>query len=74
VVAAQRRGGERVQALTGRRCRSAGRGLVTGVEAGEGPREERTKWARQAPPAQWGAVEVRPGATHYADGAWHLNA
>ncbi|WP_432565290.1 YciI family protein [Kineococcus sp. SYSU DK003] len=29
------------------------------------------EWAKQAPPVQWGAVEVRPGAVHYADGAWH---
>jgi hypothetical protein len=27
-------------------------------------------WARQAPALQWGAVEVRPGATHVVDGAW----
>src|ERR671913_2278611 len=24
------------------------------------------EWARKAPPAQWGAVEIRPGATYYA--------
>lgn len=27
-------------------------------------------WARQAPSIAWGAVEIRPGATHFADGAW----
>jgi hypothetical protein len=28
-------------------------------------------WARQAPPAKWGTVEVRPGAVHLDDtGAW----
>lgn len=27
-------------------------------------------WARQAPSVAWGAVEIRPGATHFADGAW----
>ncbi|WP_125772732.1 YciI family protein [Antribacter gilvus] len=27
-------------------------------------------WAQKAPSAQWGTVEVRPSATHYADGAW----
>ena len=27
-------------------------------------------WARQAPAAEWGAVEVRPGATRYAQGGW----
>ncbi|WP_432509746.1 YciI family protein [Kineococcus sp. SYSU DK001] len=31
------------------------------------------EWAKQAPPVQWGAVEVRPGAVHYRDGAWHGN-
>lgn len=31
-------------------------------------------WARQAPPLAWGAVEVRPGATHTVDGAWVPNA
>lgn len=31
-------------------------------------------WARRAPAAQWGAVEVRPGAVHYADGTWQPNA
>lgn len=32
--------------------------------------EAAIKWARQAPPAQWGAVEIRPGASHVVDGAW----
>ena len=27
-------------------------------------------WAQQAPPASYGHVEIRPGATHFADGAW----
>ncbi|MBN9154852.1 MAG: YciI family protein [Microbacterium sp.] len=27
-------------------------------------------WAGRAPSVEWGAVEVRPGATHFADGAW----
>ena len=31
-------------------------------------------WARQAPPVHWGAVEVRPGAVFYRDGAWRPNA
>ena len=24
-------------------------------------------WAREAPPVRWGAVEIRPGATHTVD-------
>jgi hypothetical protein len=28
------------------------------------------EWARLAPPAQWGSVEIRPSATHTVDGAW----
>lgn len=28
------------------------------------------EWARQAPPVEWGAVEIRPGATHTVDGVW----
>lgn len=28
------------------------------------------EWARQAPPAQYGVVEVRPSATHVVDGKW----
>ncbi|WP_111765755.1 YciI family protein [Nakamurella deserti] len=31
-------------------------------------------WAQQAPSVEWGAVEVRPGAVFYADGAWRPNA
>ncbi|WBU37212.1 YciI family protein [Homoserinibacter sp. YIM 151385] len=31
-------------------------------------------WARQAPPVAWGAVEIRPGATHTVDGTWVPNA
>lgn len=27
-------------------------------------------WAAKAPSVQWGTVEVRPSATHFADGAW----
>ncbi|MBL0888239.1 YciI family protein [Myceligenerans indicum] len=27
-------------------------------------------WAAKAPSVQWGAVEVRPSATHFAHGAW----
>lgn len=27
-------------------------------------------WGRQAPAISWGAVEVRPGATHTVDGKW----
>lgn len=27
-------------------------------------------WARQAPSAHYGHVEIRPGATHFANGAW----
>lgn len=32
------------------------------------------KWARQAPPAKWGAVEIRPGATHTVEGVWVPNS
>ncbi|RJK94748.1 YciI family protein [Vallicoccus soli] len=32
------------------------------------------EWARRAPNAAWGAVEVRPGATYWADGSWRPNA
>jgi hypothetical protein len=28
-------------------------------------------WAAKAPAVGWGAVEVRPVATRYVDGAWH---
>jgi len=31
-------------------------------------------WGRQAPAIGWGAVEVRPGATHVVDGVWTPNA
>ena len=27
-------------------------------------------WASRAPSAEWGAVEVRPSATRFVDGAW----
>lgn len=30
-------------------------------------------WAGQAPPVHWGAVEIRPGATHAVDGVWVPN-
>ena len=32
------------------------------------------QWAGQAPSVGWGAVEVRPGAVYYSDGAWRPNA
>jgi hypothetical protein len=28
------------------------------------------EWAGRAPSIAWGAVEIRPTATHFADGAW----
>lgn len=28
------------------------------------------EWARQAPPARWGTVEIRPGAVHLDHGRW----
>lgn len=28
------------------------------------------EWATRAPSAQYGHVEIRPGATHFAGGAW----
>lgn len=28
------------------------------------------EWARQAPPASWGTVEIRPGALHLEAGTW----
>ncbi|MDC7122264.1 YciI family protein [Cellulomonas fimi] len=31
-------------------------------------------WAKRAPSVGWGAVEVRPGATHTVDGVWVPNA
>lgn len=30
-------------------------------------------WARKAPSAEWGAVEIRPGATYTVDGVWVSN-
>lgn len=27
-------------------------------------------WARKAPAIEWGAVEIRPSATRFVDGAW----
>ena len=30
-------------------------------------------WASQAPPVEWGAVEIRPGATYTRDGVWVVN-
>lgn len=30
-------------------------------------------WAREAPPAHWGAVEIRPGAVHTVEGVWTPN-
>ena len=32
------------------------------------------EWAGQAPSLSWGAVEVRPGATHVVNGVWTANA
>lgn len=31
-------------------------------------------WAGRAPSLAWGAVEIRPGATHVVDGAWVPNS
>jgi hypothetical protein len=31
-------------------------------------------WAREAPSLSWGAVEIRPGATHVVSGTWTANA
>lgn len=31
------------------------------------------EWARQAPSIWWGAVEIRPGATHTVAGTWVPN-
>ncbi|MCR5976618.1 YciI family protein [Gordonia jinghuaiqii] len=31
------------------------------------------EWARQAPPIDWGVVEIRPGATYTVSGAWTPN-
>ncbi|WP_353826538.1 YciI family protein [Agromyces sp. SYSU T0242] len=30
-------------------------------------------WARKAPPLQWGAIEIRPGAVYTVAGAWNPN-
>ena len=32
------------------------------------------QWAAKAPSVAWGAVEIRPGAVFYSDGAWRPNA
>lgn len=32
--------------------------------------DEALAWAKQCPSLPWGAVELRPTATHFADGAW----
>ncbi len=32
--------------------------------------DEAITWASQAPSAGWGAVEIRPSATRFIDGAW----
>ncbi|MGH3252024.1 MAG: YciI family protein [Trebonia sp.] len=32
------------------------------------------EWGRQAPSLAWGAVEIRPGATHTVDGVWQPSA
>lgn len=32
------------------------------------------EWGRQAPSIWWGAVEIRPGATHTVAGVWVPNA
>ena len=31
------------------------------------------EWAARTPSIEWGAVEIRPGATHVVDGAWTAN-
>ncbi|GAA0626595.1 YciI family protein [Kribbella sandramycini] len=31
------------------------------------------RWGREAPPVQWGAVEIRPGATYTVEGVWTGN-
>ncbi|MEV6489915.1 YciI family protein [Actinoplanes sp. NPDC051633] len=31
------------------------------------------EWAKKAPSVSWGAVEIRPGATHVVDGVWVRN-
>jgi len=32
------------------------------------------EWGRRAPSIEWGAVEIRPGATYTVDGVWTANA
>lgn len=32
--------------------------------------DEAIRWAKQAPTVTWGAVEIRPGATHTVEGRW----
>lgn len=32
------------------------------------------EWADQVPALSWGAVEIRPGATHVVNGTWMPNA
>ena len=32
------------------------------------------EWAGKAPSVEWGAVEIRPGATYTVDGSWTPNA
>ncbi|MFJ3958488.1 YciI family protein [Arthrobacter sp. NPDC090010] len=36
--------------------------------------DEAIHWAGQAPGADWGSVEIRPGAVHTVDGVWTPNA
>ncbi|GAB98567.1 hypothetical protein GONAM_02_00890 [Gordonia namibiensis NBRC 108229] len=31
------------------------------------------EWARQAPPIEWGVIEIRPGATYTMNGVWTPN-
>ncbi|MHC3004455.1 YciI family protein [Gordonia metallireducens] len=31
------------------------------------------EWARQAPPIEWGVIEIRPGATYTVNGVWTPN-
>ncbi|ATD71019.1 MULTISPECIES: YciI family protein [Gordonia] len=35
--------------------------------------DDAIEWARQAPPIDWGVVEIRPGATYTVNGAWTPN-
>jgi hypothetical protein len=32
--------------------------------------DEAIEWARRAPSAKWGHIEIRPSATRYVDGSW----